>query len=659
MIIDCPSGTGKTLAGVALSLLDYRQKSEISKGNSVAPVAVVHLIWPEAVGAQPIYEDIVEQTGVNDLFFQQAAVFDFVALKGISNSQKEQYVRNNLLKGLIPGLDTKQGQKRSLLVIIDEVPEDPVGMKHIGEIRDALKLVNNLCLVLSGTHSKASNMIGLSQGAASSKFNAAPSLWAMIVTRLPRFLLYSSFVANQWDEMNQSEFTKLSQILGAIQCSISNGGNPRLIVFAIQAAYEVFLKHKNGISSETTASMLFYAWQNVFSGKVIRSKFSTTSLTRSYKGLVGQLNLLLEASATADLSDVLVGHHFAFRAIPDNAATTSSNTNADFRDCGGCLYLAQPEYRAVGQSMFFVPGKPLRDIEDAERTLAIYSWQTTRFSPAHVDILLYLMACRSQGYFLVAMAVPAISFCAHQLLLSTWSSKAAGLVNFQNPRAVINSGSFLEVLMSIAISNAAGRASGTHGFDSFMREFGKELGLIEIIQTKKIARDKILSKLSIPKFIFPGQNQLLSNDRHLGRLNGLLGTAERQANVEGFDLLVQAIGSSSADSIRFEAKDRDEFRTGDLIDAARKLMRGDSNVGVLVLRECNLYWGKEEVNINNRETLQKSLKSIPKLGKAYLISSSGVVVVLSIHRRAEATGRLILLQVPESSLRETLKTIGS
>jgi hypothetical protein len=52
VLIDCPSGAGKTLAGVALSLMDHRRNPEASIGGG--PVAVVHLVWPCAVNSQPI-----------------------------------------------------------------------------------------------------------------------------------------------------------------------------------------------------------------------------------------------------------------------------------------------------------------------------------------------------------------------------------------------------------------------------------------------------------------------------------------------------------------------------------------------------------------------------------------------------------------------------
>jgi hypothetical protein len=652
LIIDCPSGTGKSLAGVALSLLDYRENPEASIGG--APVAVVHLVWPKAVCKQPIYEDIVKQSGVNDRFFRRASAFNYKALNTIEDqSMREQYVRKNLLDAVYSGTDAKECSQNPLILIIDEVPEDPVEVTRIGEIREALKIVHNLCLVLCGTNSKAANMVGLSQGVATSENDSDPSLWAMIVTRLPKFVLNLSFVAKYWHEMNQPQYKMFSEILDVIKCSISNGGNPRLIVYAIQAAFQEFqLQKKIPANSRISEPNLnaFYTWQSIFSSKVLLDKFASTSFTRSYKGLVGQLNLLLEATATADLSDVLLGHHFAYRVIPDNSASASSDIDADFGDCGGCLYLGRQRSRAVGLNLCFVRGYPVQPVNVAYS--AFYAWQTTRFSPPHADILLYLMACRGQGYLTVVVADES-AFRAYEVVSPSWRSNAAGLVNFQNPRAVVNSGSLLEVLTSAAVSNAAGRARIEHDFLSFIAEFGEELGL-KFFRTKQFTDDPILTKLVVPKFIFPGTHLLLSKSRYLRNLGGVLGTAERQANNEGFDLLVQAIGSSPADSIRFEAKDREQFGTSELIEAAVKIMRGASNVGVLVVRNCNLYWGNRKVNINNREVLALNLAFISNLGKAYLVSSFGDVVTLVINEDSRAAGRLILLQVPESSLGETL-----
>ncbi len=95
---------------------------------------------------------------------------------------------------------------------------------------------------------------------------------------------------------------------------------------------------------------------------------------------------------------------------------------------------------------------------------------------------------------------------------------------------------------SAAVSNAAGRAPRVHSFVSFMFEFVKELG-IPHIGAEKFADDPILSTI-IVCFL-----KMLSKSRNLWRLNGFLGTAERQVDDEGINLVVQGVGSSLADSV--------------------------------------------------------------------------------------------------------------
>ena len=75
---------------------------------------------------------------------------------------------------------------------------------------------------------------------------------------------------------------------------------------------------------------------------------------------------------------------------------------------------------------------------------------------------------------------------------------------------------------------------------------------------------------------------------------------------------------------------------------------------VLVLRRCNLYWGKNKDIVEDRAILRNGLRLIPKLGKAYLISVGHTETII-IQRNGAATGRLIVFQGPESSLCETLR----
>jgi hypothetical protein len=59
----------------------------------------------------------------------------------------------------------------------------------------------------------------------------------------------------------------------------------------------------------------------------------------------------MEASATspADLSDVLLASHFAFRAIPDfKHNTCATYAGVSLKECGGWLCIASDSQRSLG-----------------------------------------------------------------------------------------------------------------------------------------------------------------------------------------------------------------------------------------------------------------------------------------------------------------------
>ncbi len=97
-------------------------------------------------------------------------------------------------------------------------------------------------------------------------------------------------------------------------------------------------------------------------------------------------------------------------------------------------------------------------------------------------------------------------------------------------------------------------------------------------------------------------------------------------------------------------KNRDKFGTADFIEAAMKLMQGLSEVGQL--ERCNQYWGRGTSSVKNQSKFCKELQVCPTLGKAYLVSRLGRNTTVAIRRDTWAKGRLILLQVPDSSLYE-------
>ena len=62
MFFDCPSGTGKTQAGIALMLI-------AQAGSKVGgrDLIVAHIVWPNAVRSQRIYREIQSDQAVRGI----------------------------------------------------------------------------------------------------------------------------------------------------------------------------------------------------------------------------------------------------------------------------------------------------------------------------------------------------------------------------------------------------------------------------------------------------------------------------------------------------------------------------------------------------------------------------------------------------------------
>ena len=171
---------------------------------------------------------------------------------------------------------------------------------------------------------------------------------------------------------------------------------------------------------------------------------------------------------------------------------------------------------------------------------------------------------------------------------------------------------------------------------------------MDIVSGKALANDASLSECEIPKFIFPGKGSRITADEDLKQLAALLGVTERKRNLDRYDLLVQWLSSIGAQTVRFEAKDRNSLDHADFCVAACKLFIGSNRVGVLVVRGCNQYWGKGPRDFQNREKLQ-ILKGIHGLGKAHLVSNAGTVETINF---SSGHRRLVVIQVPDFSLLE-------
>ena len=638
VILDCPSGTGKTLAAVALSMQSRNRNPNSKLTFNGFPADIYHFIWPTAVDGQDIYKQINACFRINSSFF--------VGIMDVKETM-EALELWTILKKAIPDIDASDiaAGQRVLVLIIDEVPEDPAEIERLGQIRDALKKLLHVCLILCGTHSKAANMVEISQTSASRIDNRAVERWAWIVTRLPRFDLELSGL-----QVTMKAWTKRIDyvyVTSAISHSVSNGGNPWLITVAILAAstlassmVEVELQ---GEELENAARRIFLRWQDLFSRQIFEQKFSEKSISRGFKGLSAQLNLLLDASATSQLSDVMLGYHFATRCIPDSCRLCGTDKKANLNDCGGCLYFAPPESRAKGNSLHF-----FRGTSDASNQKGLPSWQLSSFASPQKDILLYLMACRKEGYLTVSL--PPESFYTYEVLLSCWRSNSTGLVNFQNPSAVSNSG-LLEMLLVAAVKNAAAKSSEGNTDCSaveFLALLLREMGLPDFSSLPtQIARDTTLIEIRVPRIIVPTQESQLTDFPKLG---GILGIAERKQNKDEFQFLVKCISSERGSSIRLEAKDKRAFNTGEMATLASKLFRNGNRVGIIIVRNCCQYWGTDARNIENRAIFAALLRQIRGLGRAYLISRNMAFEEISVSPCTAETSRLFVVQVPETSL---------
>ena len=639
MIIDSPSGSGKTLVGVAASVYFSEESKDIQ---------VVHLIWPDAVPDQSIYQDLNSKANpFSSMFFNRIRSFDFGKMEKIDDFDT---IWNQILKYLFPDSfnpsDFKNGKKR-LLLIIDEVPQDPYSAGLIGKLRDILKRLDYVRLCLSGTNSKAANMVGLTQGSASSvDIVDDGSPWAVIITRLPSFDIQCSHAQTRWESLKAQNIAKL--VVDSISCSILNGGNSRLIVFAIESAEQVLSDQtKKGSSVE----QFFDAWQEKFSLKILNNKFNKASFSEASKGLIGQLNLLLGASAEPNLADVLLSHHYAIRAIPDMGAKLSSRPGDNFAEIGGWLFLAPQRARGLGSSLFFVAGPFVQ----AFRVVDVPSqgsilWQKTVFPRPNFDCLLYLAAARPKGYF----STNFVEYRSYDVVKALWSSNSAGLVNFQNPCAVINTGSLMEVLVAVAIPNAAACAtwSSEDGhkrshFLFFICQFCSELGLPGpniLSQLRKYNKD-LLNEIMIPRIVLPGESIL-----HL--LSRTVASLSRMPNYDKFDLLLQIPDSAAGViKVRFEAKLRENFSTPETALAGGKLVNDEVKVGVLVLSNCCQFWGEKRHNEKKRADLKKCILSSRngRIGTVFLINCEGAVAIESIDSK---DGMLFVIQVPEASLHQ-------
>ena len=663
-MIDAPSGTGKTLAGVALRELDYSRPDAFIPIASQNKLRVVHCVWPQAVSDQVVYGEIHEAQKMCGIYpsvlIGRGRSFVNTPIPSYENDRDEYeiYVWENLLQYVFGAeeqepfnlerfLAAKQLVDCKIVLFFDEIPCDPVDVKLLNDLRDVMKFIRNVVVVLAGTNAKAANMVGLSIRCATSSLPVGDGYhWALLITRLPRFCLEFANLKELFGEICENPLIgrcpDLKVVIAAIQRSINTGGNARLIFFAIHALQHVIVTLQDEAS--------FIEWQHTLSALVVRNKFVKNSWSGLFAGLIGQVNLLLQVSSDSELSDVLIGSHFAFRAVPGSKYVTSDGVKLE--DCAGWLYFAEDLDCSLGRSLYYSRGARRDNVVSR-----LFSWQTTVFPSVDQDILLYLSACRSSGYLSVIHGVahrvsPAhvLYNClkAHQVVAPMWRSHSAGMVNFQNPNAVVNPGSCLEVALVLSVFNAAS-VSGTIlvGIIDFLEEFVSQLGItLTDGRTVKdmMGNDIAFQGVFIPRCLVPG-NTLPEG------ISDFVGVLTRMNNNDEFDVILKNVQGSYR-CISFEAKDRDAFSTKDMVKVAYKLLWAGSQFGVLVLRGCCNYWEKNlphDRSQKNIRFLRDLLKLLPDqvVDTVYLLSANGKWRIIS---HGKGIGRLFVIQIPAAVL---------
>ncbi len=169
IVLDCASGAGKTQLGFALMMLANKEIPYLLNGMELE---VAHIVWPTSVASQDIYVSMQKYQStrgieVSSFFGNMKAWLEYRPMYTASEVEYE----NSLWDHVFSKLFKKRIDRwaKLFVIILDEVPLDAKDLALIGDIRDSLKLVRNVVVILSGTNSKAANMIGLTNGDASSR----------------------------------------------------------------------------------------------------------------------------------------------------------------------------------------------------------------------------------------------------------------------------------------------------------------------------------------------------------------------------------------------------------------------------------------------------------------------------------------------------------
>ena len=540
----------------------------------------------------------------------------------------------------------------------DEIPVQPVDLALVGELRDELKIIEEIVIILSGTNSKAANMIGLSSGKASfSEGKDLGECWSYLVTRMPRFVPDISPYFEFWSDLKNKSISsdELQSVVSVISISINGNGNPRLINLAIAALSKVHLE------ATPEKPFSFEDWQHEFTKKNIVGKFAVLEWSDGSEILKAQVNLLLAASSKSSLADAIIHRHYGFRAFPDrgeNGCCVLASKNLEA--FGGWLRHCPRAWRCMGRSLYS------GDV-DAEKVKASHvDWQVTVFQTVCQDILLYLGSCWAPGYFAVFQRDSASkgeystqAMTSLQIVTAYWESNALGPINFQNPQVPINTGAMLEILVALSVMNAAA-ISQDRDFFTFFDQLLSQLDIQCSSSTfLEIRKDKAFEGIQIPRYIFPGT----ASDWRLNKI----GILERTANSANIDAILHGVEGENAlgtkvQKICFEAKQRKSLDATDVMTVIKKILKKDGDIGIMFSSNTSSFEltadgapNRPLANLRDSLSGQKTpstetawSKMESNLGVGYFVTvdhlSRGGILPFTFNE--EKKGRFILINLP-------------
>ncbi len=664
IVFDCPSGSGKTQTGVALLALSRTNVTICDK-----PLVVAHFVWQSAVNGQKIYEAIEEdQMGqsVNvKAFFPRAKTWlkmpDRLTVKEAGIEMYKEHIWDHCLSYVFlqSSMRSKFLYEAALFVLLwDEIPVESADLALIGELRDELKTVQNIVIILSGTNSKAANMIGLSTGKVShSEIKDSGDYWSCLVTRMPKFVLESSEHYTFWSKIldSPSNHTELQSVIQAISISINGNGNPRLINMAISALETLHTQALRG------SPFTFEKWQKLFSEANVKGKFAMLKWSEGSNIVKAQANLLLAASSFSPLADAIIHSHYGQRAFPDNGQTACCSLTPTMTSYGGWLKLCPPRWRSLGKSVY------TGSVDLQSITAAHLDLQVTIFQPVKQDILLYFGSCWTVGYFAAFQRdardkhiIHILVHTAIEVIRAFWESHVFGVFNFQNLRAPINTGAMVEVLVALSVMNAAVSESTASDFFDFFKRFLSQLGFERSELSKEMLADKAFLGLRIPQYVFPGTG----SDCCISEKIGIL---ERTADADNIDATLHGLQGingleKKVDKIHFEAKHRKSLYAAKVMEVIKRILKDEDSIGIMVASKSSKFEVADgrlsEALVHLQGLLNGTLQLKhpskwsqieSKLGVGYFVNvnENGAGVVSSCIFDASKNGRFILITLPD------------